>query len=116
MTNPRHGAVRQMVDAIDAVTRYSLRGCSSMACDRARRAWMANQLAVIGQQAASVDPALRSELGDVPWDRLESFGESETLSGMTADEMQQFVERELPAIGKQLKQLLSQESPSRRTA
>lgn len=108
-----HDAARRMLDAIESVTRYASRGCSSMACDRARGAWMANQLSVIGREANALEPAVRSRLDGVPWERLQSFaGPTGASTMMTADEMQRFVERELPAISRQLKQLLLQERPA----
>ncbi len=61
---------------------------------------MGNQLRVIGEAAAALTPGLRSEVPDVPWDRLVALAEERagTPAGMTADEMQRFVERELPQV------------------
>ncbi len=78
-----------------------------MACDAARGAWIANQFTVIGQQAASVSAATRNDASGIPWEHLESLsGQPGTTQSMSTDEMQRFVERELPAIGRQLRQYL----------
>ena len=93
----------RMLGAIGAVGRYASRGCSGMACDRAQVAWMGNQLRVIGEAAAALTPGLHSRYPDVPWDRLTALSEnSGVLAGMSADEMQRFVERELPQVRKTL--------------
>ena len=100
-------AIEHMLEAIEAVTRYAARGCSSLACDAARGAWIANQFTIIGQQAARVSAATRDEASDIPWAHLESLsGQSSTRQNMPTDEMQRLVERELPAIGRQLRQCL----------
>lgn len=97
--------VSQMLDGIDAVTRYASRGGSAMACDRLQVAWMGNQLRAIGRAATALAPGLRSELADVPWDRLVALTEERagTPAGMTADEMRRFVERELPQVRETLR-------------
>lgn len=101
-------AVVHILEAIEALTRFASRGCSGMACDRVRVAWMANQLEVIGRQAGMVPAETRSRLHDVPWERLETLSAVRTEGNMTADEMQRFVERELPAVGRRLRDALKQ--------
>lgn len=97
--------LHRMLEAIEALGRYTLRGCSGMACDRAQVAWMGNQLRVIGQVATALAPGLRSELPDVPWDRLIALSgnDSNVLAGMSANDMQRFVERELPQVREKLR-------------
>ena len=69
-----------------------------MSCDRVRVAWMGAQLRTIASHAAELPPATKKTNPELPWDRLEEFGDvsSGTPGGLTADEMQRFVERELP--------------------
>ena len=94
-----------MREAIDAVSRYALRGCSGTACDVARGAWMGNQLTVIGRAAAAVPDEVRDMYVDVPWESLASLAdEQHGVASMTADEMQRIVERELPRVKQALKQ------------
>lgn len=95
----------RMLGAIEAVGRYASRGCSGMACDRAQVAWMGNQLRAIGGAATALAPGLRSKLPDVPWDRLMALSgnEGDVPAGMSADEMQRFVERELPQVRESLR-------------
>jgi len=94
-----------MLEAIQAVGRYASRGCSGMACDRAQVAWMGNQLRVIAEAATALAPGLRSKYPDVPWDRLTALSGNggDVLAAMSADEMQRFVERELPQVRKALR-------------
>ncbi|MBE9505471.1 MAG: hypothetical protein IMY84_01530 [Chloroflexi bacterium] len=101
----QQNALQQMLEAIKAVGRYASRGCSGMACDRVQVAWMGNQLRVIGQAATALAPGLRSELPDLPWDRLVALTEERagTPAGMSAAEMQRFVERELPQVRETLR-------------
>jgi len=96
-------SMRTMRDAIDAVTRYASRGCSGMACDRARGAWMGHQFHVIGTAAADTADEVRRAYPGLPWDRLEALADSQRgVAAMSADEMQRFVEQELPAVRKAL--------------
>ena len=97
--------LHRMLQAIQAVGRYASRGCSGMACDRAQVAWMGNQLRVIGEAATALAPGLHSKYPDIPWDRLTALsgGDGGAVAGMSADEMQRFVERELPRVREALK-------------
>ena len=96
----------RILEAIKAVGSYASRGCSGMACDRAQVAWMGNQLRVIGAAATALAPRLRSEFPDLPWDQLTALsGNDGRLAGMSADEMQRFVERELPQVRETLKRV-----------
>lgn len=100
-------AMQHIVEAIEAVTRYASRGCSSLACDAARGAWIANQFTIIGQQAARVSAATRKDASDIPWEHLESLSiQAGTTQRVSTDEMQRLVERELPAVGRRLRQHL----------
>lgn len=95
--------VHEILQAINAVTRYATRGCSGMACDRAREAWMGNHLAVIGRAASHATPELRNALPEVPWDRLGALADEERgVTTMTADAMQDYVQRVLPKVAKAL--------------
>ncbi len=97
--------LHRMLEAIEAVGRYTSRGSSAVACNRLQVAWMGNQLRAIGQAATALAPVLRSELPDVPWDRLIplSGNDSNVLAGMSANDMQRFVERELPQVREALR-------------
>ena len=102
MTNQTE-QVREMREAVDAVTRYTTRGCAGAACDLARGAWMGNQLTAIGRAAAATPLEVRSTFGDIPWELLVGLGdERHGVSAMTADEMQRFVQQVLPAVRKAL--------------
>ncbi|MBN1856791.1 MAG: hypothetical protein JW846_07560 [Dehalococcoidia bacterium] len=105
MSEQQH-ALEEMREAIESVLRYTSRGCSGATCDRVRVAWLGNQLRTIGRQSARLAPALRDDFPGIPWDRLTALTDESqgTPAGMTADEMQRFVERELPRVRKALKQ------------
>jgi uncharacterized protein with HEPN domain len=93
-----------MRTAVDAVIRYATRGCSGTACDRARGAWMSNQLGAIGTAAASTPQEVRDTYPDIPWSRLDLLADREgVVAAMTADEMQRIVERELPQVRQALR-------------
>ena len=95
--------VNEILQAIDAVTRYTTRGCSGMACDRAREAWMGNHLAVIGRAACRATPELRNAQPEIPWDRLAMLADEERgVTTMTADVMQEYVEHMLPKVARAL--------------
>ena len=101
----RRTHIDQMLEAIEALGRYTSRGGSAMACDRLQVAWMGNQLRVMGKAATALAPGLRSKFPDVPWDRLTALSGQggDLLAGMSADEMQRFVERELPQVRETLR-------------
>jgi len=95
--------LREIRDAIDSVTRYAARGCSGMACDRVRHAWMGNQLSAIGRAAEGASDEVRKAFPGVPWDSLaELSDEARGVASMTADEMQRYVEHVLPGVRKAL--------------
>ncbi len=100
---------RVMCDAIEAVTRFASRGCSGMSCDRVRVAWLSNQLRVIATHASLLPPRVKHENPALPWEELEAMRDnsSGTPGGLTADQMERFVERELPALARNLRGLLS---------
>ena len=87
-----------MLEAIADVTRFAARGCSATACDRVRVVWMGNQLQAIASQARKLSPGIKDSHRELPWERLDQMAEisSGTPGGLTADEMQRFVERKLP--------------------
>jgi uncharacterized protein with HEPN domain len=103
--NSQSGTLREMGEAIDAVTRYVWKGCSGAACDLARGAWMGNQLAAVGRAAVVVPEEVRAAYAGIPWDTLSALADEQGgVASMSADEMQRFVERELPRVKQALKQ------------
>ena len=101
--------LRIIVEAIDSVTRFASRGCSGMSCDRVRVAWLGNQLSVIARHASHLPEELKREHPSIPWAEIAALEDSSsgTPGGLTADEMQRFVERQLPKAGRHLKTALS---------
>jgi uncharacterized protein with HEPN domain len=98
-TPAQHEAVRRVREAVEAVTRYSARGCSGMACDLALRAWLGNQLGIIGAAASAVPDESRVLYPGIPWQTLADLAdEGRGVASMTVEQMQRFVERELPAV------------------
>ena len=101
--NSQSSELREMREAIEAVTRFATKGCAGTACDRLRGAWMGNQLAIIGKAAAAMPDEVRNAYSNIPWDRLSALaGEQQGVAGMTPDDMQRFVERELPGVKQSL--------------
>ena len=93
-----------MRDAVDAVTRYASRGCFGAACDRARGAWMSNQLGVVGSAAVAMPDAVRDKYADIPWEKLAALADPQHgVLAMTVDEMQHFVESTLSQVRKALR-------------
>ena len=93
-----------IIDAINDVTRFAARGCAGASCDRVRVAWMGTQLHTIATHAAELPEAVTDSNSELPWERLATMIDrsSGTPGGLTADEMQRFVERELPRFRKVL--------------
>jgi uncharacterized protein with HEPN domain len=99
-----HEAVRRVREAVEAVTRYSARGCSGMACDLALRAWLGNQLGIIGEAASHVPEEWRLRYPGIPWQVLADLAdEGLGVTSMTVEQMQRFVERELPPVRSQFR-------------
>ena len=75
-----------------------------MSCDRVRVAWMGAQLRTIAVHAAELPAGIKETNRELPWNSLETFMDvsSGTPGGLTADEMQRFVERELPRFQRAL--------------
>lgn len=93
-----------ILEAINDVTRFASRGCSGASCDRVRVAWMGTQLHTIATHAAELPEALKAAHAELPWAQLAAMTDKSlgTPGGLTADEMQRFVERELPSFKKAL--------------
>ena len=93
-----------ILDAIKDVTRFAARGCAGASCDRVRVAWMGTQLHTIATHAAELSETVKNASPELPWERLSTMIDrsSGTPGGLTADEMQRFVERELPRFRKVL--------------
>ena len=100
----RADPIDAILEAISDATRFAARGCSATACDRVRVAWMGHQLHTIATQARELPPAMKDSHRELPWERLDQMSDvsSGTPGGLTADEMQHFVERELPRFRKVL--------------
>ena len=104
-TNSEHAQhVRIILEAINDVTRFASRGCSGASCDRVRVAWMGTQLHTIATHAAELPEGTKVSNPELPWERLATMIDrsSGTPGGLNADEMQRFVERELPSFKKAL--------------
>ena len=93
-----------ILDAISDVTRFTARGCSGASCDRVRVAWMGTQLHTIATHAAELPEEVKAAHPELPWAQLAELADrsSGTPGGLAADEMQRFVERELPRFRKVL--------------
>ncbi|MFC2008848.1 hypothetical protein ACFLUT_02205 [Chloroflexota bacterium] len=90
--------------AINDVTRFAARGCAGASCDRVRVAWMGTQLHTIATHAAELPEDVKAAHPELRWEQLATLTDrsSGTPGGLTADEMQRFVERELPRLRKVL--------------
>ena len=96
--------IRVVLEAIKDVSRFATRGCSGMSCDRVRVAWMGSRLRTIATHSAELPAQVRDENPELPWAELAALTDSTsgTPGGLTADQMQRFVERELPRFRKAL--------------
>ena len=104
VTDSQQEHVRVILGAISDATRFTARGCSSTSCDRVRVAWLGTQLRMIAGHAADLPQGVKETNPDLPWAKLATLldDSSGTPGGLTANEMQRFVERELPLFRKAL--------------
>ncbi len=99
--------LQELLTAVDATIRFASRGCSAMACDRVRGAWLSHQLGVIGRAASALPEPVRESCPGVPWDKLVLLIDSENgIGAMSGDQMQRFAEQELPRVKEILKKRL----------
>jgi uncharacterized protein with HEPN domain len=88
-----------MRNAIDALSRFDARGCSSLACDWVRRTWYVNQLSAIGWAAKNAPAEVKQAWPDLPWDRLcELADERSGASTLPDASMQHVIEHELAQV------------------
>ncbi len=88
-----------MRNAIDALSRFDARGCSSLSCDRVRRTWFVNQLSAIGWAAKSAPAEVKQAWPDLPWVRLcELADERNGASSLADDDMRHIIEHELARV------------------
>jgi len=97
--------IQAILQSIEDLTRFATRGCSATACDRVRVNWIGNQLQTIASHSAELTEQLRGELAEIPCQQIDALAvvRDGTPGGLTADEMQRFVERELPRVRSALK-------------
>jgi uncharacterized protein with HEPN domain len=88
-----------MRNAIDALSRFDARGCSSLSCDRVRRAWFVNQLSAIGWAAKDAPADVKQAWPDLPWDRLSELADEHSgASSLTDAGMRHVIEHELARV------------------
>jgi len=99
--------IQAILQAIEDLTRFATRGCSATACDRVRMAWMGHQLQTIASHSERLSTQVRDSHPELPWPNLDKMTDysPDTLGGLSADEMQRFVERDLPRFATALRRL-----------
>ena len=69
MRDPKE-RLRDILDAIDAIDRYSVRGRPAFDGDELVQAWIVRNLQIIGEAARSLSPDVRDRYTSIPWTKV----------------------------------------------
>jgi uncharacterized protein with HEPN domain len=99
--------ILDMLDAIDRIERYSLKGREIFENNELIQTWIIHHLQIIGEAAAKVDKDFRELYPEVPWPQIVGMRNviAHEYFGIDLDEVWQVVEIELPLLKQKLIQI-----------
>lgn len=62
--------VLDVIEAIERIERYSVRGEAAFRSDELIQSWMTREIQIIGEAARSVSQDLRDRTPDIPWPKI----------------------------------------------
>ena len=106
--------LEDILRAIGDIERYAHRGRSHFDNDELLQAWMIHHLAVIGEAAARLSPALRESHPEVPWSGTIGMRNVLVHGYFTIDlgEVWGTVEQGVPALREQIEAILRELGPA----
>jgi uncharacterized protein with HEPN domain len=99
-----------MLDAIDQIERYAVRGRDAIASEELVRVWVVHHLQVLCEAAAALGREFHSQHPDIPWASMVAMRNVlvHDYGGVDVDEVWRTVERDLPPLKQELAKLVDE--------
>lgn len=106
MKRPRE-RILDMLDAIDQIERYAVRGPGALAAEELVRVWVVHHLQVLCEAATALGREFHSQHPDIPWASMVAMRNVlvHDYGGVDVNEVWRTVERDLPPLKRQLVKL-----------
>ncbi|HNX10265.1 MAG TPA: DUF86 domain-containing protein [Methanothrix sp.] len=100
--------LRDILDAIESIQRYSTRGREAFEHDELIQVWMVHHLQIIGEAAAQLGRDFHAMHSEAPWPQIVAMRNIlvHEYFGVDLDEVWQVIVGDLPAFKKQVERLL----------
>jgi uncharacterized protein with HEPN domain len=100
--------LRDILDAIDDIDRYAVRGKEIFLSDELVSTWILHHLIILGEAAASIDTSFRDRFPEIPWPQIVAFRNIliHHYFGVDMDEVWVVVERDLPELRRKIEGIL----------
>lgn len=96
--------ILDMLDAVDQIERYAVRGRDALASDELVRVWVIHHLQILREAAAALGRDFHDSHPDIPWAEMVAMRNVlvHDYGGVDANEVWRTVVRDLPPLKKQL--------------
>lgn len=104
-----------ILEAIERIERYTGRGRPAFEHDELLQIWVVHHLQIIGEAARKLSDAFRAAHTPIPWAQIIALRNVlvHDYFGVDVEEIWAAVERDLPALKAQVKDLLADMGPTR---
>ncbi|MCC6967813.1 MAG: DUF86 domain-containing protein [Nitrospira sp.] len=105
--------LQDILDAIKKIERYVKCGRRLFEEDELVHTWMIHHIQIIGEAASKLTPAFRKTHSQVPWPQIITMRHVlvHDYLGIDLAEVWAVVERDLPILKKQIRQMVKSRSP-----
>jgi uncharacterized protein with HEPN domain len=102
--------LRDILDAIDSIERYSVKGKAAFDDDELIQTWIVHHLQIIGEAASKLDPLFQESHSNISWSQIIAMRNIliHDYFGVDRQEIWITVERDLSQLKKQIQELLSE--------
>ena len=102
--------LRDILEAIDRIERYSVRGEETFRSDELIQNWMIRNIQVIGEAARSLSQDFRDRTPPIPWSEIIGMHHVvvHRYFGIDIDIVWQVISSDLPALKRQIEVLLAE--------
>ena len=104
------GYLRDILEAIELVERYALRGRGTFESDELVQVWIVHHIQIIGEAVRRLSQDLRTRHPEVPWVQVAAMRNVlvHDYFRIDLDEVWQTVERDVPALKNHVQAILNQ--------
>jgi len=100
--------LRDILEAIERVERYVIRGRQAFERDELLQTWAVHQLQIIGEASANLTDALKEEQAEIPWAQIVAMRNIlvHDYFGVSFGEVWAVIERDLPDLKRKIQAIL----------